>query len=160
MELKDSIVALMKEGRSKELTLSIVVAHPGITCGGTPTVPVKAVFHGFDWDSGKVLFYPEQTLTKLSDEQLELMKKAMVDGSPYQIQKQLERTKERQEAGEKVLLSALTLLSRISQEDGVVLPEALSISLKKLLVDDHSELGPLFARKLKSALTQENSGTD
>jgi hypothetical protein len=32
---------------------------PYATIGGTPAVPVKSVFSGFDWDSGRLIIYPE-----------------------------------------------------------------------------------------------------
>jgi hypothetical protein len=41
----------------------IKVKLPYSTVGGQPTVPVKSMHMGFDWDAGKFIIYPEEELT-------------------------------------------------------------------------------------------------
>jgi len=41
----------------------IQIKLPYSTVGGTPTVKVKNAYGGFDWDSGKFIFHPEEDLT-------------------------------------------------------------------------------------------------
>jgi len=40
----------------------IQVKPPFTTVGGTPSVNVKTVYNGFDWDNGKFFVIPEETL--------------------------------------------------------------------------------------------------
>lgn len=56
--------------RQAERKLHIVVHSPG-NVGGTPSVAVKQAFMGFDWDSKKLLLYPDVPLTKLTPQQVE-----------------------------------------------------------------------------------------
>ena len=48
----------------------IVYKPPFSTVGGTPGVTVKRMVKGSDWDNGKFMIYPEQTLT-LADAEFE-----------------------------------------------------------------------------------------
>lgn len=41
----------------RDMDVTIVVHSPG-SIGSTPSVEVKSIRAGFDWDSGKVLIFP------------------------------------------------------------------------------------------------------
>lgn len=41
----------------------VAIKMPYSTVGGQPTVKVKSFDKGFDWDSGKFIFTPEEKLT-------------------------------------------------------------------------------------------------
>lgn len=41
----------------------IEVKMPFTTVGGTPSVTVKSIRSGFDWDNGKFFIVPEETVT-------------------------------------------------------------------------------------------------
>lgn len=51
--------------------------------GGTKTEDVKYVSFGFDWDNGKFLITPENTLTSLTKEQLEEIHQSMKKGNSW-----------------------------------------------------------------------------
>ena len=57
----------------------IVVKKPFDTIGGTPSVPVESAHMGFDWDHGKFLIYPEESVmeydTDFGEKFRELQKK-------------------------------------------------------------------------------------
>lgn len=56
------IVNLDNMERMNDCEVKIVVKKPFDTIGGTPSVPVKNVYMGFDWDNGKFLIYPEENV--------------------------------------------------------------------------------------------------
>ena len=62
-------------GGDREVVASIVVRTVG-TIGGTPTVNVKSIHAGFDWDSGKLLIYPEKDLRTIEADELLALRKA------------------------------------------------------------------------------------
>lgn len=55
--------------RKGEQNLCVQVHRPG-SIGGTPSVPVKYMFSGFDWDSGKLLISLEREVTDLTPKQV------------------------------------------------------------------------------------------
>jgi len=42
----------------------IKIKYPFTTIGGTPSVPVKYISSGFDWDKGKLIIIPTEVLSK------------------------------------------------------------------------------------------------
>lgn len=69
--------------RPGDLKVRIVVCSPG-GLGAMPTVEVKSVHRGIDWDSGSFLITPEKPLTVLTEEQLEAVKKAARDAQSFE----------------------------------------------------------------------------
>ena len=57
----------------------IQVKLPYSTVGGQPTVPVKFISMGFDWDAGKFIITPEENLTPADRDFAEQMKKMQDD---------------------------------------------------------------------------------
>jgi hypothetical protein len=57
----------------------IQVKLPYSTVGGQPTVPVKFISMGFDWDAGKFMIAPEENLTPADRDFAEKMKKMQED---------------------------------------------------------------------------------
>lgn len=53
---------LLANDRYADIKVEIVVKKPFDAIGGTPSVPVKNMYMGFDWDHGKFLIYPEENL--------------------------------------------------------------------------------------------------
>jgi hypothetical protein len=51
------------------MDITIVVHSPG-SIGSTPSVAVRSIRAGFDWDSGEMLIFPVQPLTTLTTEQV------------------------------------------------------------------------------------------
>lgn len=62
--------------------LVIVIQRPG-SIGGTPCVELEGVHEGFDWDSGKLMFYPAKPLTALTPEQLEEIRESVKIGQSW-----------------------------------------------------------------------------
>jgi hypothetical protein len=56
----------------------IYVKLPYATVGGRPTVPVKDMYMGFDWEAGKFIIFPEEELTP-SDRDFAKQMKEMQD---------------------------------------------------------------------------------
>ncbi len=55
--------------KRNEPEVVVSVFSPG-TAGPHPCIPVRDVYMGFDWDSGKLIIHPEQPLTALTPEQV------------------------------------------------------------------------------------------
>lgn len=71
--------------------LRICVIPADSTMGPSPTIGVRAIVKGFDWDSGTVLITPEQPLTVLSAEQVQDIQKSMRQGSNWHTYRRHER---------------------------------------------------------------------
>jgi len=54
-----------KKCGNTDLDLCIEVKGDGF--GGTPTVDIKMVYAGFDWDKGKLIIIPEKPLAVMED---------------------------------------------------------------------------------------------
>jgi hypothetical protein len=52
---------------------------PYSTVGGQPSMPVKQVYGGFDWDHGKFFIHTEESLTKANNDFAEQFKKLQDD---------------------------------------------------------------------------------
>ena len=78
-ELRDVIDRVIENynryGGGREVVASIVVRVPG-AIGGTPTVNVKSIQAGFDWDNGKLLIYPEKDLRTIEADEILALRKA------------------------------------------------------------------------------------
>ena len=57
----------------------IKIKLPYSTVGRQPTVPVKSMHMGFDWDAGKFIIYPEEELTPSDRDFAEKMLKIQDD---------------------------------------------------------------------------------
>lgn len=68
-----------RDGKRK---LGIVVLNEG-TIGGTSVMEVKDISFGFDWDSSKILIYPNGDLTKLTPEDVADIRKSLTDAHSY-----------------------------------------------------------------------------
>ena len=53
----------------------IQIKLPYTTVGSHPSVPLKTVWKGFDWDAGKFILVPEENLTPSDRDFAEQMKK-------------------------------------------------------------------------------------
>lgn len=53
----------------------IQIKLPYTTVGAHPSVPLKTVWKGFDWDAGKFILVPEENLTPSDRDFAEQMKK-------------------------------------------------------------------------------------
>ena len=100
--------------RPGDLKVRIVVCSPG-GLGAMPTVEVKSVHRGIDWDSGSFLITPEKPLTVLTQEQLEAVKKAARDAQSFEAYAYNKKLKEEN----KRLLEEVTVLKSVLSSYGV-----------------------------------------
>ena len=82
-ELK-SFIDNIAENHKRELesTVEIVIVSQG-SIGGTPTVKIKDIACGFDWDNGKLLIFTEEPVIKLTQEELEDVRKSVSNAHSY-----------------------------------------------------------------------------
>ncbi|BET96977.1 hypothetical protein [Xenorhabdus taiwanensis] len=76
--------------------LRLVIHQPG-GIGGTPTVGMKAIHAGFDWDSNTILIYPEEQLTRLTPDEVAAITKSISKGQSWHSQQQLKEYRQRLE---------------------------------------------------------------
>jgi hypothetical protein len=62
-------------GRNKDNEMVIEISLPYSTVGSIPSVGIKSIINGFDWDAGKTIIIPEKDLTYPNDEFVQGMKK-------------------------------------------------------------------------------------
>lgn len=74
MRNKDLIAILEKLPPENEVVIENSIFG---TLGGTPSVNIEYVVNGFDWDSGRIIIFPEMEMSTKSTEDLELMRKYM-----------------------------------------------------------------------------------
>lgn len=62
-ELKRLVDLHHRDEHYEDPEVVVKIKLPYSTVGAMPTVKVKSAHIGFDWDSGKFIFYPEEELT-------------------------------------------------------------------------------------------------
>lgn len=67
-----------RDGRHEDPEVVIRIKLPYATVGGMPTVKVKTVQMGFDWEHGKFIIWPEEDVTP-SDRDFEKQMREMQD---------------------------------------------------------------------------------
>ena len=78
-ELHKLVTYRYDPNHSQDQEVVIKVKLPYSTVGGQPTVPVKSIHAGFDWDAGKFIIYPEEELTPSDRDFAEKMRKMQDD---------------------------------------------------------------------------------
>jgi hypothetical protein len=77
-ELKHIVDCHHRDGHYEDPEVVIAIKLPYSTVGGSPTVKVKTMWMGFDWDHGKFIIIPEEDLTP-SDRDFAKQMKEMQD---------------------------------------------------------------------------------
>jgi hypothetical protein len=77
-ELKDLIDGYV-QFIGEDPNVVIAIELPYSTVGATPTVPLKLVTNGFDWDKGKFILKPEENLTPADRDFADQMKRMQED---------------------------------------------------------------------------------
>jgi translation elongation factor EF-1alpha len=90
-EAKEALDSLHPHKASAPLRL--VIHQPG-GIGGTPTVGVKAIHAGFDWDSNTILIYPEEQLTRLTPDEVAAITKSVSKGQSWHSYQQFKKYRE------------------------------------------------------------------
>ena len=95
MELQKAKEALESHYPHKaSASLRLVFHQPG-GIGETPTVGVKAIHAGFDWDSNTILIYPEEQLTRLTPDEVAAITKSVSNGQSWHSQQKLKEYREK-----------------------------------------------------------------
>ena len=74
-ELKRVIDLHYRDGHYEDPEVVIQIKLPYTTVGAHPSVPLKSVWPGFDWDAGKFILVPEEQLTPSDRDFADQMKK-------------------------------------------------------------------------------------
>lgn len=76
-DFKNKLDRIHEVSRNFEnLKVCIKVERAGVV-GSSPTVEVKNVSAGFDWDNGKLIIYPESLLREVDRDELDMINKKM-----------------------------------------------------------------------------------
>jgi hypothetical protein len=89
----------IKEDERRPMKLVVVVQSQG-SIGGTPHVEVGNVQAGFDWDSGKMMVYPDTPLTTLSAEDVAAIRESVSKGQSWHAYQAYKTQKAAQKAVE------------------------------------------------------------
>ena len=68
-------INLYTHDRNKDNEVVIEISLPYSTIGSIPSVGIKSITNGFDWDAGKFIIIPEKYLTYPNEEFAQGMKK-------------------------------------------------------------------------------------
>lgn len=98
----------------RDMDVTIVVHSPG-SIGSTPSVEVQSIHAGFDWDSGKVLIFPAQSLTTLTPEQITDITDSVRKGQSWHAYQEYKKHKEQLE---KLSIELDTAKQRIAELEG------------------------------------------
>ena len=80
-------------GHAPELDVRIVIQSQG-SVGATPSVAVRDVVAGFDWDNGKLLIYPEHALTSLTPDDVAAIRDSVRKGGSWHAYRQYKKQAE------------------------------------------------------------------
>ncbi|EFI8984369.1 ead/Ea22-like family protein [Escherichia coli] len=85
-----------RHSQRRDMDITIVVHSPG-SIGSTPSVAVRSIRAGFDWDSGKMLIFPAQPLTTLTTEQVADITESVRKGQSWHAYQAYRKHKEQLE---------------------------------------------------------------
>lgn len=93
LELKELVCAIEQHAIRQRLNLEdiqvVIATHKVGVIGGTPHTNIQSINLGFDWDRGKLIIYPEQTLREIDRDEIKTLKDKYEElgWSKYQIDK-------------------------------------------------------------------------
>lgn len=70
---------LCKMNRKDPASLTVGIVIETVSAVGTPSTTIKGLQQGFDWDSGKLLIYPEKDLMLANHDHLAQLRKEAED---------------------------------------------------------------------------------
>ena len=74
-ELKEFLEHALRHQRHDPTAMQIgIVVQTAGSVGGTPTVGVKNLSIGFDWDNGKILIYPDKDLREIGRDEIKAIR--------------------------------------------------------------------------------------
>ena len=90
-EISERVMRL--SSHAPELEVRIVIQSQG-SVGATPSMAVRDVVAGFDWDNGKLLIYPEQALTALTPDDIAAIRDSVRKGGSWHTYQQYKKQAE------------------------------------------------------------------
>ena len=102
-ELKELVCAIEQQAIRQRLNLEdiqvVIATHKVGLIGGTPNTNIKRIDLGFDWDRGKLIIYPEQTLREIDRDEIKALrdKYEELGWSKYKIDKIVKENKKLKE---------------------------------------------------------------
>ena len=98
-ELKELVEQTEQQVIRQRLNLEdvqvVIATHKVGLIGGTPNTNIKCINLGFDWDRGKLIIYPEQTLREIDRDEIKTLKDKYEElgWSKYKIDKIVKENK-------------------------------------------------------------------
>ena len=102
-ELKELVEQMEQQTIRQRLNLEdvqvVIATHKVGLIGGTPNTNIKYINLGFDWDRGKLIIHPEQTLREIDRDEIKTLKDKCEDlgWSKYKIDKIVKENKKLKE---------------------------------------------------------------
>lgn len=102
-ELKELVEQMEQQAVRQRLNLEeiqvVIASHKVGLIGGTPSTNIKDINLGFDWDKGKLIIYPEQTLREIDRDEIKTLgdKYEELVWSKYEIDKIVKENKKLKE---------------------------------------------------------------
>lgn len=102
-ELKELVEQMEQQAIRQRLNLEdiqvVIASHKVGLIGGTPSTNIKYISLGFDWDKGKLIIYPEQTLREIDRDEIKTLKDKYEElgWSKYKIDKIVKENKKLKE---------------------------------------------------------------
>ncbi len=103
LELKELVEQMEQQAIRQRLNLEdvqvVIATHKLGLIGGTPNTNIKCINLGFDWDRGKLIIYPEQTLREIDRDEIKALKDKYEElgWSKYKIDKIVKENKKLKE---------------------------------------------------------------
>ncbi|HFK1643442.1 TPA: hypothetical protein ACGZY5_004454 [Escherichia coli] len=118
----------------RDIDVTIVVHSPG-SIGSTPSVEVKSIQVGFDWDAGQVMIFPAQPLTTLTPEQVADITDSVRKGQSWHAYQEYKKHKEQLE---KLSIELDAAKQRVAELEASRVTLAEENSWLKMLIEDHA----------------------
>lgn len=102
-ELKELVEQMEQQAIRQRLNLEdvqvVIATHKVGLVGGTPNTNIKCINLGFDWDRGKLIIHPEQTLREIDRDEIKALKDKYEElgWSKYKIDKIVKENKKLKE---------------------------------------------------------------
>lgn len=102
-ELKELVEQTEQQAVRQRLNLEdvqvVIASHKVGLIGGTPNTNIKSINLGFDWDTGKLIIYPEQTLREIDRDEIKTLNDNYeeLSWSKYKIDKIVKENKKLKE---------------------------------------------------------------
>ena len=103
LELKELVEQMEQQSIRQRFNLEdiqvVIATHKVGLSGGTPNTNIKRIDLGFDWDRGKLIIYPEQTLREIDRDEIKALrgKYEELGWSKYKIDKIVKENKKLKE---------------------------------------------------------------